>query len=227
MRLTVFPWLGREWVRLSGEGRPGLGAADATRELLGRFAVELGPHGLSLDGTVRTRLFARDSEGRDEGSAARREGLGQGGRSASSGLIAPRVIDSDAAVALELILLRPCGAGASKRLQEYEPPRTPLRYLVLDGLLLASGVTHAGTTLAEQVAGTMAEHGETLAMAGLSWESAVLISCFLHHGQAVGALKEALQTAAPVAGVPLEYELVEGFAGERRLIEIEMTARLD
>jgi enamine deaminase RidA (YjgF/YER057c/UK114 family) len=227
MRLRIFPWLGREYVRLWGEGQPGLGTADATRELLGRFAVELAPHGLSLDDTVRTRLFAPDRAARDAGSAARREVLSNRARSVSSGLIAPAVIDSGAAVALELILLRPRQAGAQKLLREYDPPRTPLRYLVLDSLFFASGATMPGATLAEQVADTLAEHGESLAMAGLSWEKAVLISCFLHRGESVDALRQALRQAAPVADVPLEYELVEGFAGEGRLVEIEVTARAD
>jgi hypothetical protein len=42
----------------------------------------------------------------------------------------------------------------------------------------------------------------------------------------VDALQQALQQAAPVADVPLECELVEGFAGEGRLVEIEVTATL-
>ncbi len=227
MRLSVFPWLGREYVRVWGEGQPGLSTADATRELLGRFAAQLAPDGLSLDDTVRTRLFAPNRAARDEGSAARRGVLSDRARSASSGLVAPAVIDSGAAVALELILLRPRQAGARKLLREYDPPRTPLRYLVYDSVFFASGVTNEGATLAEQVADTLVEHGESLALAGLSWEKAVLISCFLHRGQSVDALRQALRQAAPVADVPLEYELVEGFAGEGRLVEIEVTALAD
>jgi enamine deaminase RidA (YjgF/YER057c/UK114 family) len=226
MRLTIFPWLGRECVRVWGEGQPRLSTAEATRELLGRFAAQLAPHGLSLDDTVRTRLFAPDRAARDAGSAARREVLSNRARSVSSGLIAPAVIDSGP-VALELILLRPREAGAQKLLREYDPVRTPLRYLVHDSLFFASGVTMPGATLAEQVADTLAEHGESLAMAGLGWEKAVLISCFLHRGESVDALRQALRQAAPIAGVPLEYELVEGFAGEGRLVEIEVTARVD
>ena len=227
MRLTIFPWLGREYVRLWGEGQPGLGPAEATRELLRRFATALAPHGLSLDDTVRTRLFARDRAGRDAGSRARREVLSGRARSASAGLVAPAVISSDAAVVLELIVARPPRAGMEKRLREYDPPRTPLRYLVYDSVLFASGETKAGATLAEQVAEALAAHGESLAQEGLSWEQVPLLSCFLHHSQGVDALREALRQAAPVASVPLECELVEGFAGEGRLVEIEVTALLD
>src|SRR5690242_9822922 len=97
MRLTIFPWLDREFVRVFGEGLPGLAVPDATRELLERFAGKLAPLHLSLDDVVRTRLFAQDKAGRDAGSAARREVLSGRARSASSGLIAPAVISSGAA----------------------------------------------------------------------------------------------------------------------------------
>jgi enamine deaminase RidA (YjgF/YER057c/UK114 family) len=226
MRLMVYPWLGREWVRVWGEGPPGQGVAEAVPALLRQYGAALARHGLSLNDTVRTRLFARDKAGRDGGSAARREVMSGGARSVSSGLIAPAVLGPDAAVAVEVIALRPRQPGVGKRLQEYEPPRTPLRYLVQDGVLLTSGETKPGATLAEQVAGVLAEHGASLAMEGLSWDQAALISCFLHHSQDVAALRDALRQAAPVANVPLEYELVEGFAGEGRLVEIEVAALL-
>ena len=224
MRLTIYPWLGREFVRVWGEGRPGLGVTEAVPELLGRAAAQLAPHGLSLDDTVRTRLFARDKAGRDAGSAARREVFAGRARMVSSGLIAPAALDSQAAIGLELIVAGPGRAGAEKVLQEYDPPRTPLRYLVHDAILFTSGETKPGATLAEQVAAILPEHADSLQMAGLSWDKVALISCFLHHSQSVDDLRAALGQAAPVANVPLECELGEGFAGEGRLVEIEVTA---
>lgn len=227
MRLVFFPWMDREYVKVWGEGQTGLDAPEATRELLERLRGALARHDLSLDNTLRTRLFARDSAGRDAGSGARREVFSGRARSVSSGLIAPAVAGLDAAVALELLVARPRQAGAEKLLREYDPPRTPLRYLVYDSVLFASGVTGEGATLADQVAAVMAEHTESLAMAGASWDKVVHIACFLQSGQSADAMRQALQQAAPVAGIPLEYELVEGFAGQGRLIEIEFVARLD
>jgi enamine deaminase RidA (YjgF/YER057c/UK114 family) len=224
MRLTIYPWSGREFVRLWGEGEAGRDAPEATRAILARFAAALAPHGLSLDHTVRTRLFARDKLSRDNGSLARREVFSGRARSSSSGLIAPAVLDAGGAVALEVILLRPNRAGAEKTLVEYDPPRTPLRYLTYDDLLFTSGETQPGANLGEQVAATLAVHGESLRMAGLSWDKVTLVSCFLQQRESVDALRQALRDAAPLAGVPLECELVEGFAGEGRLVEIEVTA---
>jgi enamine deaminase RidA (YjgF/YER057c/UK114 family) len=226
MRLTGYPWLNREFVRVWGMGEASLAAPEATRALLGQFAAALAPWGLSLDNAVRTRLFARDRASRDGGSLARREVFAGRARSASSGLVAPGVLDGDASVALEVILLRPQHAAAAKNLVEYDPPRTPLRYLTYDGLLFTSGETQPGASLAEQVAANLAVHAESLAGAGLSWGNVALISCFLHRGQSVATLRRALAQAAPLADVPLEWELVEGFAGEGRLVEVEVTARL-
>jgi len=226
MRLTIFSWLGHEFVRVYGEGPPGQPVPEATRELLRRIDAALAPHDLSLADTVRTRLFARDRAGRDQGSAARREIMSDGARSSSTGVVAPAVFSSDAAVAIEVLAMRPHQAGAQKTLREYDPPRTPLRYLILESLFFASGETRDGATLGEQVAAVMAQHGESLALAGTSWEQAVLLSCFLHSSQTPAALRQALRTAAPVDAVPLECEPVEGFAGAGRLVEIEVTARV-
>src|SRR5262249_61591760 len=80
MRSTIFSWLDREFVGISGEGKPGLGAAEATRELLGRFGQQLAAHGLSLDDAVRNRLFARDRASWQAGSPARRAPVSEGAR---------------------------------------------------------------------------------------------------------------------------------------------------
>jgi enamine deaminase RidA (YjgF/YER057c/UK114 family) len=224
MRLTLFNWLDHEFVALSGEGAPGLGAGEATRELLGRFAAVLGTHGLSLDDTVRTRLFTTDRPGRDQGSGVRRERLSGQARSVSSSFIAPRLFDSPATVALDLLAMRLSQAGAAKTLVEYEPPRAPLRYLTWESAVFLSGVTCTQGALAEQVATIQAEHGETLSMAGSGWDRVALVSCFLHSSQDVGALRQALAGTVPAAA-RVEVELVEGFASEGCLIEIELTAR--
>jgi len=224
MRLTIFTWLDHEFIRLYAEGEPGVPVPAATRAVLGRIASQLEALGLSLDDTMRTRLFARDRAGRDAGSAARREVMSNRARSASTGVFAPAVFQSDAAVAVEVLAMRPRSAGATKTLREYDPPRTPLRYLVQDGIVFVSGETKAGATLAEQVGATLGAHGDSLAAAGSGWERAVLVSCFLQRGETLEALRAALRQVAPLANVPLECELVEGLAGEGRLVEIEVTA---
>ena len=88
MRFTSYSWLGREFVALRGEGKPGLAPAEATHELLDRMDHALGLVGLSLDNVVRNRFFGRDEQSRVEGSAARRGVLSGRARSAGTSLIA-------------------------------------------------------------------------------------------------------------------------------------------
>ena len=95
MRRKIFPWLGREFVALSGEGKPDLPAEQQGRDLFTRFDRELRGLELSLDNTVRSRLWGRDRESRDQGSIARSSALSGKARSASSSFICPGHFDSD------------------------------------------------------------------------------------------------------------------------------------
>ncbi len=225
MRLILFSWLDHEFVGLSAEAEAGLGAAEGLRALLGRVDAALAGQGLSLANTVRTRLFGRDRAGREQAAAARRERLGGEARSVSSSFVAPARLESSAAVGLELLAMRPSG-GAAKTLREYDPSRAPLRYLSYDSLLFLSGVTSERPTLEQQVAEIVAEIGESLAQAGATWERVALTSCFLRRDQDHATLRRLLREAVPGLSSPLECELVDGFAGEEGLLEIEVTAAL-
>jgi enamine deaminase RidA (YjgF/YER057c/UK114 family) len=226
MRQTVVSALGKELIYFHGVGQPGLSAADATRDLLGRFAGALERQGLALENTVHTRLFSADRPGRDQGTAVRRELLDGPARSTSSSFIAPALLDGRAVVAMDLVALRPSQPGLQKTLREYDPPRAPLRYLVYDGLVYLSGVTYPGATLAEQVAAALAELTETLGLAGVSWERALAVTCFLHSSEAVATLQRLVRPIVPAPTVPITCDPVEGFASEGRLIEIEVVAAL-
>ncbi|HEY7065448.1 MAG TPA: RidA family protein [Chloroflexota bacterium] len=226
MRLTLLTWRGHEFIALTGEGDPALGAADATRDLLTRCDARLQPYGLSLDDTVRTRLFTRDRPGRDAASVARRERLSGRARSVSSSFIAPDRLDSAATLALDLLALRPSRPGTERSAREYEPPRAPLRSLTTDGLVFLSGVTSSAGALAEQVAVALAEIGESLTTAGSGWDRVVLTSCFLHTSQDASVLLKLLPPALRDRRARIECEPVDGYASPGCLVEIEVTATL-
>ena len=132
MRKRLFLWLGREFIELSAEAKPAAGATEEAQALFRRFDQELRGHGLSLDNTVRTRLWGKDRESRDLGSAERVKILSGKARSASSSFISPSHFDSDARVAVDLLAMRPSRPDLPKVLKEYDPPITPLRYLIYD-----------------------------------------------------------------------------------------------
>ena len=225
MRLKLFRWLGREFAALSAEGTGATAEAEA-RDLLSRFDQALGAQGLSLDNVVRTRLWARDRESRSLGGTERVRILAGRARSASASFIAPGHLDSGALLALDLVAMRPSRLDLAKTIVEYEPPIAPVRYIVYDSLVFLSGVTASPGPLGDQAAEILGRIGESLAKAGTSWGKAVLVSCFLHRDHQFTELEDLLPPAIS-EGVPrVEYVHVDGYAGEGRLLEIEVTATL-
>jgi enamine deaminase RidA (YjgF/YER057c/UK114 family) len=225
MRKKIFYWLGKEFVAISCEGVAGRTAAEQAQGIFRRMEDELRGSGLSLPNTVRTRLWGKDRASRNEGSDERVGILSGSARSVSSSYIAPERFDSEALVALDLLAMRPSQAGAQKTLKEYEPPITPLRYLVYDSVVFLSGVTAVLPTLREQMADILPRITGSLADAGSDWERVVKVSFFLHRSQTKEALeklfREAVKTAVPV----VEFGFVDGYSSEGKLIEIEVTAR--
>jgi enamine deaminase RidA (YjgF/YER057c/UK114 family) len=226
MRKKIFHWLGREFVMLTGEGRSAASAADEARDIFQRFDHELKELGLSLDNTVRTRLWARNRESRDQGSSERVRILSGRARSASSSFIAPVHFDSDAHVAIDLLAMRTSSPTLEKQLKEYDPPITPLRYLTYDSIVFLSGVTAVLPTLEDQMADILRRIEGSLKDAGSSWDKAVKASFLLHRSQAFERLKELFRIHVSGKIPQMEYFHVDGYSSEGKLIEIEVTATL-
>jgi enamine deaminase RidA (YjgF/YER057c/UK114 family) len=221
MRKASERWLGQEFVSLSAEAPPGLAPADAAQALLDLFERELAGLGLSLEATIRTRLWARDAAGRQAASQVRVQVLSGKRRSASSSFICPERFDSDATIALDLLALRPPRAGLDKVLREYEPPLVPLRYLVWDDLVVLSGVTSELPGLPAQLEQIVSAIGGSLADAGVSWRQAVNVDCFVHRSVSPDPVRAALPEFLP----RVSYTRVDGYSHPAKLCEIEVTAR--
>jgi len=232
MRTTLYPAFRHEFIALSGESRPGLPPDEAARDLFARFTTELQAHGLSLNDTVRTRLWGRDRAARDGGSGERVKILSGTARSASSSYISPRHFDSAGAVAVDLWAVR---GAAPKTVKEYDPPIVPPRYIAMGGLVFLSGVTWDTGTLDEQLDTILPRIGTSLQDAGASWANVVKLSCFLHRSQTVQDLRTGILRVLGVergkllsgeAPVETEYSFVDGYSTPGKLIEIETTAVL-
>jgi enamine deaminase RidA (YjgF/YER057c/UK114 family) len=226
MRKRIFSWLGKEFVELSGEANAAATATEEAHELFGRFARELQSHGLSLDNTVRSRLWGRDRESRDQGSNERVKILAGKARSASSSYIAPIHFDSNAKVAIDLLAMRPSRSNAEKFLKEYDPPIVPLRYLIYDSVVVLSGVTTVLATLDEQLDNILPRIEDSLKSAGSSWDRVMKVSFFLHRSQRVETLKELFSTRVTAKIPAMEYAFVDGYSSEGKLCEVEVTATL-
>jgi enamine deaminase RidA (YjgF/YER057c/UK114 family) len=224
MRKKIFSWLGREFIELSGEAKSASDATAEAQELFARINEELQSHGLSLDHTVRSRLWGRDRASRDLGSTERVRILSGKARSASSSYIAPGHFDSNAKVALDLLAMRPSAATAQKRVVEYDPPIVPIRFLVYDSVVVLSGVTTVLPTLGAQLDNIIPRITGSLADAGSSWDKVARVSFYLHRSQTIENLK-ALFASHVSAKIPhLEYCFVDGYSSEGKFCEVEVTA---
>ena len=226
MRKRIFSWLGKEFVELSGEAKPAATATAEAHELFQRFARELQTHGLTLDHTVRSRLWGRDRESRDQGSTERVKILSGKARSASSSYIAPVHFDSNAKVAIDLLAMRPSRPNAEKFLKEYDPPIVPLRYLIYDSVVVFSGVTTVLATLDEQLDNILPRIEDSLKNAGSSWDRVAKVSFFLHRSQRVETLKELFSNRVTAEIPAMEYSFVDGYSSEGKLCEVEVTATI-
>ncbi len=224
MRKKIFTWLGREFIELSGEAKPAANASIEAQELFARFDAELKSHGLSLDNTVRSRLWGRDRPSRDLGSTERVKTLSGKARSASSSYIAPGHFDSSASVAVDLLAMRPTQANMAKRIVEYDPPIVPIRFLVYDSVVVLSGVTTVLPTLEEQFDNIIPRITRSLADGASSWDKVARVSFYLHRSQTVENLK-ALFARHVSAKIPqMEYIFVDGYSSEGKFCEVEVTA---
>jgi enamine deaminase RidA (YjgF/YER057c/UK114 family) len=224
MRKRIFTWLGKEFIELSGEAKAAANATIEAQELFQRFDQELQAHGLSLDNTVRSRLWGRDRQSRDLGSTERVKILSGKARSASSSYIAPGHFDSGAKVALDLLAMRPSQTSAAKRIVEYEPAIVPIRFLVYDSVVVLSGVTTVLPTLAEQFDNIFPRITGSLQDAGSSWEKVARISFYLHRSQTLENLKTLFARHVTAKTPQMEYCFVDGYSSEGKFCEVEVTA---
>lgn len=224
MQKKIFSWLGREFIELCGEAKPTESATVEAQELFNRFNEELKAHGLSLDHTVRSRLWGRDRESRDLGSTQRVKVLSGKARSASSSYIAPGHFDSAAKVAIDLLAMRPTEPNGAKRIVEYDPPIVPIRFLVYDSIVVLSGVTTVLPTLEEQLNNIIPRITGSLADAGSSWDKVARVSFYLHRSQTVENLKTLFARHVKTKIPQMEYCFVDGYSSAGKFCEVEVTA---
>lgn len=225
MRSKIFPWLGQEFVHVSWEGNGEGTVEDETRELFARFSEQLDRFGLTLDHTVRTRLWARDMECWHAGVHERARILSGKARSVSSSHVRPDRLGPEARISVDLTAMFPPATGGSKVLKEYEPPTIVLRRLTWGGILFLSGVTdmtHA--TFDEQFPVIIKRLTDTLADGGGSWDRVARASFFLHHEESLEHLRECFARSVSARIPSLDYTLVDTRQGKR--LEIEITAKL-
>jgi enamine deaminase RidA (YjgF/YER057c/UK114 family) len=90
-----------------------------------------------------------------------------------------------------------------------------------------SGYTSDAERLEDQVSQVVNAVAGGLIVARTKWDKLVKISFFLHRSQKLEALKELLGKEPPLPnGSLIEFGFVDGYAGDKSLLEVEATALL-
>src|SRR5262245_12177397 len=227
MKVRLFNWLNRDFVEIVGEGQDNLPADMATEQLFGKFEASLKLQGLSFDDVARIRVWGRDRNARTLATAARSKILTGQRRAASSSFISQSWFDGNGTAGLELLAMRPTDPKAERRPVDFEPARNYLCYLRYDSVLFYSGFTSDAATLEEQVPDVLWTLFNAFAVSGASWSKVVKLSILLDRSQKIDTLR-GLLAKGPKHSIPeVEISLVDGFAGEKYLLEIEATALAD
>ena len=224
MEAKIFSWLGREFVEICGESQAGASVETAMAELFQKFADGLTPLGLSLDNTVRIRVFGRDRQGRTDATLSRSKILSGSRRAASSSFISQAWFDSAGAGGLELLAMRPLSSSAQRHPVDFEPPRNYLCYLEYDSVLFFSGFTSEAVNLDQQLCDVLITLDGAFAKAKTDWSKVVKLTLLLQRGSNIDSVKQVLAQANRLTVPEIEFTFVDGFAGEKYLLEIEATA---
>jgi enamine deaminase RidA (YjgF/YER057c/UK114 family) len=226
MRVKIFPWLGHEFISLSWGGSGEGTVAEETCGIFALFSERLKQFGLTLDHTVRTRMFTRDMDTWTAANQERARILSGKARSVSSSHIWPDRLGPKARITIDLMAMFAPPRGDAKVLKEYDPQTIVLRRMNWGGVLFLSGVTdmtHA--TLDEQFSIIIKRLTDTLSDGGGSWDKVKRASFFLHHEEKLECLRDRFSKTISAKIPSCDYTFVGSRQGKR--LEIELTAKLD
>ncbi len=224
MRIEASCWLGLDFLSISGEA-PEMGNPEAEADaLFAQFAEVLAAHGLGLENTIRSRIWAADAEARTACSASRTRTLSGSARAATSSYIAPAHLDSAARVAMDLIALNPA-PGEAKTVTEQDPPQGVIKYLTVGALLVLPGMScNQGGSFEDQAEDILGRVTARLGDAGCGWSEVCEVT-FVHeqdiqHHDIIAALhRETGETPSLMSLLP-----AEGYSRPGKLLEIETMA---
>jgi hypothetical protein len=227
MKSRLFTWLAREFIEMIGEGKAGVPPDVATQDLFGTFESELRSHGFSLENTARIRVWGRDKDARTLATATRSKILAGQRKAASSSFISQQWFDSDGTAGLELLAMKPTHGAVERRPVDFEPARNYLCYLRYDSVMFYSGYTSTADTFEDQVSEVLKAISGARAISGAlaqDFRKTGRLSVFLHRSQKLSVAKDLLAKVNWLDLANVEFRLVDGFAGEKYLLEIEATA---
>jgi enamine deaminase RidA (YjgF/YER057c/UK114 family) len=120
--------------------------------------------------------------------------------------------------------MRPSRPAADRQPVEFDPPRLYISQLRYDSVVFVSGFTAEADGLEKQVSEVLGDLKDALKLASTSWEQVVRVSVYLSRTQSVDGLRNFLRKGNRFDLAKMEIEFVDGFAREKGLLEVEVTA---
>ncbi len=226
MNISILHWLGFEFVDIRCEAHPDGSTTAQAKDVFAQCRSSLERFGLSLEDTVRSRIWAVDRASWEVASAARFAALSGTARGASSSYITPGHFLTGASIGLDLMAARP-RPGIEKVIKDFEPKRTapPICYVTLGPLMVVSGMTVVLPTLEDQVTTDILPRiTGYLAAAGSGWNRVAKVSCYLHRSMSADEMCALFRRTVPAWPPLFEILLVDGYSLDGKLVEIEVTA---
>ena len=224
MRIETSYWLGHEFLSISGEG-PEIGNPEAEADaLFARFSEILATHGLSLDNTIRSRIWGADSDARTACSTARTRTLSGRARAATSSYIAPAHFNSATRVAMDLVALLPL-PGEKKTVTEQDPPKGVIKWLTVGELLVLPGMScNEGGSFEHQAEDILGRITVCLGEAGCHWSEVCDATFVYEHGVQRHDILTALRKETEELPQRMTLLPAEGYSRPGKLLEIETMA---
>ncbi len=226
MNISILHWLEFEFVDIRCEANPDSTTAAQAEDVFAQCRSGLERFGLSLEDTVRSRIWAVDRASWVVASAARFAALSGTARGASSSYITPGHFLTGASIGLDLMAVRP-RPGIEKVIKDFEPKRTapPICYVTLGPLMVVSGMTVVLPTLEDQVTTDILPRITSyLSEAGSGWNRVAKVSCYLHKSQSREEMCGLFRRMVPAWPPLFEIVFVDGYSLDGKLVEIEVTA---
>ena len=224
MRVETIRCFDREFLSITGEaGNLEDPEAEADALFL-QFTQVLEAYGLSLENTIRSRIWAADGEARTACSEARSRTLKGLARAATSSYIAPAHLTKGGRVAMDLIAICPSGNKA-KVVIEQKPPQGVIKWLTVGELLVLPGMScNDGGSFESQAEDILGRITTCLANAGSRWSDVVEITFVCQSG--IQQQDIFLAFHKETKEVPLRMVLLpaEGYSRPGKFLEIEVMA---
>ena len=224
MRVETIHWLDREFLSIAGEAMD-LGNPEAEADaLFSQFTQVLEGYGLSLENTIRSRIWAADAEARTACSAARSRTLTGSARAATSSYIAPSHLTKGSRVAMDLIALCLSGNNA-KVVMEEKPPQGVIKWLTVGELLVLPGMScNDGGSFESQAENILGRITTCLAKASSRWSDVVEVTFVYQDGIQQRDIFSAFHKKTKEVPPRMVLLPAEGYSRPGKFLEIETMA---